>query len=61
MSALETTQGMTGFDPTAPDRETDDDEAERVPGNVVPPESLEDDGPIAGTAPQPEPEADETG
>ncbi|MBE7187237.1 hypothetical protein [Jatrophihabitans endophyticus] len=34
---------MTGFDPTAPDRDTDVDEPDRVPGNVVPPESLEDD------------------
>ncbi|WP_375485996.1 hypothetical protein [uncultured Jatrophihabitans sp.] len=34
---------MTGFDPTAPDRDTDRDEPDEVPGNVVPPENLTGD------------------
>ena len=33
---------MTGFDPTAPDRDTTDDEPDAVPDNVVPPEDLTD-------------------
>lgn len=38
---------MTGFDPTAPLRDTDQDEPERVPDNVVPPEDLTDTAPAA--------------
>jgi hypothetical protein len=34
---------MTGFDPTAPDRDTDKDEPEKFPDNVVPPETLIED------------------
>ena len=31
---------MTGFDPTAPLRDTEQDEPEQFPDNVVPPEEL---------------------
>jgi hypothetical protein len=47
---------VTGFDPTAPNRNTDDDEPEVFEDNVVPPEALtdSDENPTAeGTAPQP--------
>lgn len=41
---------MTGFDPTAPARDTDEDAPDEVPDNVVPPESLTPDGvPAPGT------------
>ncbi len=41
---------MTGFDPTAPARDTDRDEPEAVPDNVVPPESLTEDAEPADAA-----------
>lgn len=36
---------MTGFDPTAPDRDVDKDAPDAFPDNVVPPEVLTEDEP----------------
>lgn len=45
----DTLTDMTGFDPTAPDRDTSKDAPDEFPDNVVPPEVLtEDDGVPAG-------------
>lgn len=49
---------MTGFDPTAPRRDTDDDRPDDVPDNVVPPEELVEelveDAPSSGDGDQPD-------
>ncbi|WP_375488844.1 hypothetical protein [uncultured Jatrophihabitans sp.] len=50
---------MTGFDPTAPDRDTDRDEPEVFEDNVVPPNDPTDTTP-GDARTEPDPDADRT-